>query len=319
MKPIGGYFELELAKGEQNYHEDALALKSGRAAMLYIIQKLKPSKFYVPYYTCDGLIDPIVASGVKFEFYSIDDKLEAKSLPTLKVGEYFIYVNYFDLKRHYTRKLSEELGDKLIVDCTQAFFMKGNGRSWFFNSCRKYFGTPDGSHLYTPDGIDINESFEPNEEYTTDHLVSRFNGDARKGYKSFLKNEQLCGIGLKAISKLSEYLLSHIDYESIIQSRRENFQHLQSLFDEYYLSNSETDNEAVPMFYPVYREQTINRQKLSEQNLFIPTFWADVLSRKVDGFVFEEKLTNHLLPLPIDHRYAKGDMDYLARAIKNLK
>src|SRR4051812_21139916 len=129
MKPVGGYFELELGKGQSTYHSEAYDFKSGRASLLYILRSQRASLVYIPFYTCDGLLEPFIVSDTRYVFYPVNKSLEPEDLPELNKGEYFLYINYFDLKRKFVDKLSDKYGQKLIVDCTQAFFMKGNGKS----------------------------------------------------------------------------------------------------------------------------------------------------------------------------------------------
>lgn len=317
MKPIGGYFELELEKGKNVYHKGAMGLKSGRSSLLFILNHVKPSCVYIPYYTCDGLLEPFFLSNVEFRFYGINHKLEPVNLPVLKSSEYLLYINYFDLKRKYVEELSGLLGGKLIVDCTQAFFQKGNGKSWFFNSCRKYFGTPDGSYLYAPSNVVLSADLPRNEKFTVDHLVRRFNGHAERGYNSFLQNENLCDAELSSMSKLSEYLLSTINYDSVIQKRRANYYYLQSVFSDKCILK-ENDEDAVPMVFPALGNRQVNRRILGSDNIFIPTFWHDVLKRDYNGFDFEKRLTIRLLPLPVDHRYTLSDMTTLETKIKSI-
>lgn len=319
MNPIGGYYGLELTKGEFSWHTTPYTFKSGRSSLHYILQIMKPSMVYIPFYTCDGLLDSFEASHTNYLFYEINHLLEPDELPELSQNEYFLYINYFDVKRQFISTLSEKYGDKLIVDCTQAFFMKGNGRSWFFNSCRKYFGVPDGSYLYTPKHFHSDLPATKNERYIVSHLISRFNGHAREGYLSFLENEVLCGTEIAGMSKLSEYLLSHIDYEEVIDKRYANYNYLDTIFTEQHLFPPEPCDECVPMVYPVLLNKPPNRQMFVDHDVFIPTFWTDVKDRRHPGFEIEKLLTAHLLPLPIDHRYNLGDMERMVRLIKNLQ
>lgn len=55
MKPIGGYFELELRQGE-HYHKDAIRLNSARNCFEYILLARKYKKVFLPYYTCEVLL-----------------------------------------------------------------------------------------------------------------------------------------------------------------------------------------------------------------------------------------------------------------------
>jgi len=105
MRPIGGYFELELSRGPFRYHE-AAAFKSGRSALFYLLSQLRPENVYIPFYTCNALLEPFLQSGVKFTFYEIDETLSPRKLPELQANEYFLYINYFDLKRKKVKELS---------------------------------------------------------------------------------------------------------------------------------------------------------------------------------------------------------------------
>jgi hypothetical protein len=315
-EPIGGYFGLELQQGVTCFHDTPHALKSGRSSLQYILQWLKPSNVYIPYYTCDGLIESFEAAGCNYTFYEINENLEPVALPALKTDEYFLYINYFDLRGKMTERLSDKYGDKFIGDCTQAFFRKGNGRSWFFNSARKFFGVPDGSFIYLPEGMNIPVADMINEDYITDHLLKRFNGHAREGYNAFFYNEVLCGSGIAQMSKLSRYLLSNIPFDEVIERRRRNFAYLHQALGHMNRLNTSYDAAGVPMCYPLLLEHPYDRSLLHAKDIFVPTFWHEVLNRDTHGFAIEKMLCVNLLPLPVDHRYSTNDMQ---RIIDNLK
>src|SRR6476661_1734204 len=152
MKPIGGYFELELKKGNSRFHETPYTFKSGRSSLYTILSTTKPACVYIPFYICGVVFESFAMAGVPYKFYSLDKNLEPENLPVMEEDEYFLYVDYFGVKTACVEQLSERFGHRLLVDCTLSFFTVGNGRSWFFNSCRKFFGVPDGSFLYVPAG-----------------------------------------------------------------------------------------------------------------------------------------------------------------------
>jgi hypothetical protein len=315
MKPIGGYFELELKPGPHHYHDAAFPMKSGRSALHHILNFIKPSLVFIPYYTCDALLEPFITANVKYTFYAINEYLEPETLPELNDGEYFLYINYFDIKRGTVAQLSAKYKDQLIVDCTQAFFMKGNNTSWFFNSCRKFFGVPDGSYLYTPARMLFPVIEAKNEGYVMTHLLNRFNGHAREGYSSFLENEILAGNGILGMSKLSEYLLSNIDYEDAMEKRKANYSYVHNRLKGMNLFDASFHVGGVPMCYPLLPTNIINTQTLAADNIFIPSFWKDTHNRNMEGFEIEKKLTTHLLPLPVDQRYSITEMDILCNSL----
>ena len=318
MKSIGGYFELELSKGAHSYHDTPYIMKSGRSSLHYILSIVKPALVHIPYYTCDSLLEPFEVANVRYEYYDIHTNLCPKVLIDLKPGEYFLYVNYMGLKGAEVARLSEKYGDKLIVDCTQAFFTKGNGVSWFFNSCRKIFGVPDGSYLYCPSSVQMPAVENRNEGYIADHLLKRFNGHTKEGYNDFLQNEIRTDSGLQAMSKLSEYLLSGIDYKEVIKIRRANYQFLHERLKDINLFQAGVDDSNVPICYPLLLDREIDKSLLFDKDIFIPTFWKDTRQRGIAGFEFEKELTDKLWPLPIDHRYSTGEMELLTTALTRI-
>jgi dTDP-4-amino-4,6-dideoxygalactose transaminase len=319
MKPVGGYFELELHKGGYSYHEVPYTFKSGRSALHFILKECKPTLVYIPFYTCHVILQSFESAGIAYKFYAIDENLEPVTLPDLANGEYFLYTHYFGLKNAMVNELSNRYGHQLIVDCTQAFFTKGNGRSWYFNSCRKFFGVPDGAYLYPPDDVSIKPVASSNQQYTVEHLVKRFNGQIQEGYASFKENEELCDAEITGMSAISQYLLSHINYKEVITARRANFNCLHHNFKNLNQFAIITDPESVPMVYPLITPYKTDREKLYSNGIFVPTFWAAIKEGSKKGFETESKLANNLLPLPIDHRYQEADMQKMATVIQLAK
>ncbi len=72
---IGGYFDFELPVG-QPYHPDALCLNTGRNALEYILRARNYTKIYIPYFTCEVLLEPLRNLNLAYEFYHINENLE---------------------------------------------------------------------------------------------------------------------------------------------------------------------------------------------------------------------------------------------------
>ena len=101
MKPIGGYFELELPEGSRDFpHAYCPALNSGRHALEFILRQLgnTAKAVYLPYYTCDVVLEPLKRLNITTQFYHIDENLEIKDMPELPEGHYLIANNYFGIK-----------------------------------------------------------------------------------------------------------------------------------------------------------------------------------------------------------------------------
>jgi hypothetical protein len=66
MRAIGGYFGLELRGGE-HYHKNALRLNTARNCFEYILRAKHYKKVYIPYYTCEVMLEPLKKCNVEYE------------------------------------------------------------------------------------------------------------------------------------------------------------------------------------------------------------------------------------------------------------
>ena len=114
MEAIGGYFELELHKGEE-YHKDAISLNTARNCFEYILLARNYKKVYIPYYTCEVMLQPLEKHHISYEFYSINELLEPIGITKLLPEEAFLYTNYFGLKQSCVEKLVTIYGTQLIM------------------------------------------------------------------------------------------------------------------------------------------------------------------------------------------------------------
>lgn len=294
---IGGYFELELRKGE-HYHKDALRLNTARNCFEYILRARKYTKVYIPYYTCDVMLEPLKKCNVDYVFYHINEQLEPVETYRLQSTEAFLYTNYYGLKQRCVERLAEQYGKQLIVDNAQAFFAEPLEGIDTFYSARKFFGVADGAYLYTDVRLDI--EFEQDQSFQRmSHLLIRADIGAEAGYSDFRMNDDsLIDNPICLMSNLTEKILCSIDYESAKQLRRSNYMLLAeqlSLKNGIYLT---MDDDAVPMVYPYVTDDSTLRQRLISNRIYVATYWSNV---EKDGS-FEDILRKELLPLPTDQR-----------------
>lgn len=306
MQPIGGYFSLELPYGEE-YHKDAIRLNTGRNCLEYILRARKYSKVYIPFYTCEVVLEPFKKLGVPYEFYHIDINLEIRDKLTLKADEALLYVNYYGLKQRYVEQLAEKMGECLIIDNTQAFYAMPIAGIDTFYTCRKFFGVPDGAYLYTEKKLD--EEFE--QDLSFDRMTSltkRIDVGAEAGYADFREiSHRLVGQPIKLMSNLTQRLMRGIDYESAAQMRRANFQMLHEALGKDNNLELYLEDDAVPMAYLYLVPVQGLREKLIENKVFVARYWPNVLEWCQPND-WEYQLAENLVCLPIDQRYDDRDM-----------
>ena len=311
MKPIGGYFSLELANGEA-YHSNAIALNTGRNCLEFILRCRGYHKVYIPYYTCGVLLEPFKKLSVEYEYYHIDNQFELTKQFYLKENEALLYTNYFGLKQEYCENLAIQYGKQLIVDNTQAFYARPIEGIDTFYTCRKFFGVPDGAYLYT----DAKADFYIEQDISYDRmsfLLKRLDLGAEAGYADFREqSERLIGQPIKRMSNLTEQMMRGIDYQAIAQKRKNNFQFLhEQLAGSNQLQITLADI-AVPMVYPYLTGNKALKPRLIAKRIFVPTYWPNVLEWCKPND-WEYQMADNTIFIPIDQRYGNED---LARIIK---
>ena len=244
-------------------------------------------KVYIPYYTCDVILEPFMKLGIDYEFYHVDINLEIRDEFSFKSNEALLYVNYYGLKQRYVEYLAARMENKLIVDNTQAFYsMPIDGIDTFY-TCRKFFGVPDGAYLYT-DKL-LNDSFEYDVSFDRmTSLTKRIDLGAEAGYSDF-----------KSLSKaLGNYIRMH-----------------NALCDSNILLLN-LEDDAVPMVYPYMSSNEGLREILIEKKVFVARYWPNV-TKWTSPNNLEYQLTMMMQPIPIDQRYGEKDVDYITHLVMN--
>lgn len=315
MEAIGGYFSLELPLHEE-YHQDAIKLNTGRNCLEYILRCRHYKKVYIPYYTCDVILEPFHKLGIDYAFYHINLDFEIADDIHPQMGEAILYTNYYGLKQSYVERLTEKYGQQLIVDNTQAFYAKPIDGIDTFYTCRKFFGVADGAYLYTDKLLD--EELEQDVSYDRmSFLLKRSDLSAEAGYADFREQSRLLiGQPIKRMSKLTERLMQSIDYKKAASTRRLNFVALH----EGLKCNNQCQiflyKDAVPMVYPYLTDTEELREHLISRKIFVPRYWPNVVDGQ-DCNPLERRIANHLLPLPVDQRYSFDQMNIIITNIQN--
>lgn len=306
MEPIGGYFSLELPLHEE-YHKSAIRLNTGRNCLEYILRARGYKKVYIPYYTCDVVLEPFKKLGIPYEYYHINIQFEIRDRFTLKEGEALLYTNYYGLKQRYVEQLAAEVGNRLIVDNTQAFYAKPIEGIDTFYTCRKFFGVPDGAYLYTDKLLDV--ELEQDQSYERMlSLTKRIDLSPEAGYQDFRDTSKaLVGQPIKRMSKLTQRMMQGIDYEAVAQRRRANYQLLHETLGKDNNLVLPLEGDAVPMVYPYLAPVKGLREKLIENKIFVARYWPSVLECTTPDEI-DYLLAYQMQPLPIDQRYGEEEM-----------
>lgn len=313
MKEIGGYFQMEQLPGRE-YHAELLRLNLGRTALLYTLTVYRVRTLYLPWFICDS-VEAVCRKipGLKLIRYPVTETFFPVLPDTPETDAWIYLVNSYglltqDAVRSLCRKYS-----RVILDNTHCFFARPVPGIPVLYSPRKFFGLPDGAYLSlpeTPDGFealprDISGS-------RMAHILGRYEETASEHYGQMLDTARsFCNEPVKQMSLLTQNLLRGIDYEAAAKRRTENYRVLEDML-EARNGVSFSMPETAPFVYPFYhRDAPRLKKELAARRIFIPTYWNNVISSMPEDSV-EHDYASHILPLPVDQRYDRGDMEYMA-------
>lgn len=319
MRSIGGFFSLELPHntGGELYPE-AIRLNSGRSCFEYILKARGYKKVWLPYYTCDVMLQSILKNGIDYEFYHIDKDFHIAGNVHVAKDEVLVYTDYFGLMDDYAREVAYEYSPNVILDNTQAFYTRPRKNTDVFNTCRKYFGVSDGAYLFTDTKLDIDIPQDHSRERMS-AILDRLDYSPEEAFHEYHEcEESLSTCGIRTMSKLTLRIMDSIDYNDVANRRLRNFYRLDKALsctnEMHFLISCDT----VPMVYPYYSHQKGLREHLIKNKIYVAKYWPNV-TEWAGRDSFEADLTEFLLPLPIDQRYGEEEMDYIISTIINFQ
>ena len=322
-KEYGGYLPFEIHKTEDWFskygEKNVLRTNSAKAAMYFAIKNNHIQKVYIPHYMCRSVKEMLLETGAETEYYYLDEKLLPK-LGSTKPGEAVLLVNYFGMMEELVRKEAEKY-QTVILDHSHAFFAEPVIREGVFNiySCRKFIGVPDGGCLISggaamelePDTISGHFSY----------LVTSLEYGTNAAYQEKMESDRYFAGNYKGMSRLSQGMLSSVDYSYIRQCRSENFRYLHELLQEENLLEI-PQPEASAYLYPFLPKRPAGsgkslKSELVAEKIYVPTLWRELICESFAGTI-EYELSEGTVFLPIDQRYGKDDMEYLAGKVKKI-
>lgn len=310
MKEIGGYFQLELPSAIENNVRSGIYLNSGTSSLEYILRSIPNIEtVWIPKYTCPVIYGPFKNTGIKPQFYSVDQNFEIAENIELGKNDYLLITNYFGIKDLYIKKLIQIYKDKLIVDNSQAWYSNFGTDIKAFYSPRKFFGVPDGGIAV----IDENPHINLEQSISFDkcsHLLKRIDLSATAGYEDFkINSHSVSSQGIKGMSNLTKAILSSINVDKVKEKRRQNFAFLhKKLAKANKLNLPKRDSFECPLIYPFLTEDPTLRQRLIDNKIYIAKYWPG-LTENLDLSDLEHDLINNLIAFPIDQRADLTDMN----------
>ena len=319
---IGSFLELQLPKGRERYNQetDIARLNMGRMGIWHAFRVTGCKCIWIPIYQCDSIRETFEKKGVAMKFYHIDKNWNPIDL-NLADDEAVLIANYYGIM---SSARMAELASKyknVILDCAQAFFCKPVEGALTVYSCRKFVGAPDGAYVVGKDAHKYVEEYP--QCYSSDtaaFLLKRIEyGCEGKGYEARSINEhRIDAEDCMKMSKLTRTLMDAEDYDYNIRKRKENFAYAHQLLGDINEIDPTIymDDETVPMVYPLVVEEDECIQRLFKAKHFQGHWWSYICEEQPED-TFEHWISRYVIPITIDQRYGKEEIDYLVNVIKN--
>lgn len=319
---IGSFIELQFKKGLELYSgtTDIARLNTGRNAIWHAFRVTGCKRIWIPIYQCDSIRETLGEKSVEMCFYHIDHHFNPLDIEA-KENDAVLLVNYYGIM---SSGRMAELASKYkhaIIDCAQAFFCKPVEGALMVYSCRKFVGAPDGAYVVGKDAHKFVEEYpQCFSSDTAAFLLMRIEyGCEGKGYKARgLNEDRIDHEECMKMSKLTRTIMDAEDYEYNKRKRRENFEYAHLLLSDINKIDPTLymDEETIPMVYPLVIEEEECIQRLYKAKHFQGHWWSYICEEQGEG-TFENWISRFVIPITIDQRYGREELDYLANVIKS--
>lgn len=319
---IGSFLELQLPKGRELYNQskNIARLNTGRMAIWHAFRVTGCRRIWIPIYQCDTVRDTFVEKGIEVCYYHIDENFTPTDIRATD-EDAVLLVNYYGIMSHVRMSELASNYNHPIIDCAQAFFCAPVENALTVYSCRKFVGTPDGAYVIGKDADKFTDEYPQGySSGTAEFLFTRIEyGCEGKGYEARSRNEQrIDQEDCMQMSKLTRTLMDAEDYETNQKKRKENFAYVHGLLGSINRINPVThmDTDTVPMVYPLVVEDDDLLRVLLEAKHFQGHWWSYICNEQPTD-TFEHWLSRYMIPITIDQRYGKEELDYLVRIIRD--
>lgn len=321
---IGSFIELQLPIGKEWYRSDIdqARLNTGRMGIWHAFRVTGCNRIWIPIYQCDSIRETFEKKGIEMCFYHQDKNFNPIDIEA-KDEDAVLLVNYFGIMSSQRMAELAKPYKHPIIDCSQAFFCNPFAGALMVYSCRKFVGVPDGAYVIGPSAHKyVAEYPQSYSSDTASFLLMRIEyGCEGKGYDARRLNEhRIDAEDCMKMSKLTRTLMDAEDYDYNRKKRKENFGYAQELFGDINKINPTKymDDETIPMIYPLLVEDEDLLPSLQAAKHFQGHWWSYICDEQPEHS-FEYWISRYVIPITIDQRYGKEELDYLAGIIKNKK
>ena len=146
-------------------------------------------------------------------------------------------------------------------------------------------------------------------------LLDRLDKSAEEAFSDYHKSEDtLDHDKIKKMSKITKFIMSSICYKSVADRRIGNYTYLHDNLGSSNTLSVDLERKNVPMVYPFLSEDINLRKKLIDNKVYVASYWPNVKNMSNLESV-ESQFAVSLIPIPIDQRYGKDDLNKILEII----
>ncbi|MCZ2258632.1 DegT/DnrJ/EryC1/StrS family aminotransferase [Sporosarcina sp. G11-34] len=333
------------------YKDKDILLNYGRTAIKFLLENLQDLEHIrgvlLPNYLCESIIQPLKEINIPYEFYKIDkdfkviiNDMESK----LKPGWAVFVLDYFNVRQekellNYINNIRDT--NIIIEDITHSLFdIKESIGHFQIASIRKWLGLPSGAlirdfyngkmhNLVIPETSNINSELVQKRFYAAIlkslYLKEQGNEHVKSEYLNLFNEAEMIldksNIEASKIDSISKEIISHYNFESMLEVRKENYKILYTGLKELQaveVINGRPDDNKVPLGFPIkVHDRDSLRNSLIQANIYPPIHWPlpeELLYEPTDAIL---NISRSILTLPCDQRYTEKDMNRMIKVIKN--
>lgn len=314
---LGGFFGLELTSvGNFPYAEgDGCAwVSSGRAAFECLLRSMpRPSRVWVPRFTCDTVLQPLVRLGLPVRRYELSPAWEPLLPEPAREDDLLLLTNYFGLTGEAVAAAAAAQPCPCVVDATTALYAPPGDLPTFY-SLRKFAGVPDGGVACAPFPIHLPDEVDRSSA-RAHYLLRRLEDGAEAALPYSEAAEAELSSAARRMSPLTRALVQSIDWERIATTRLHNYAELHArLAPLNHWESLPAQAPSAPFCYPLVSAIPGLRDELVESGLALPLFWPEVI-RATTPTSPANILARRLLPLSLDQRYAAAEILHRAHLV----
>jgi len=315
------------------YH-NAVLLADGRQCIVALIRQYGWKRMWMPDYFCYEVITTIVEqTGITMMYYPDlpggDDGKVLEALP-YQESDVLFRVNYFGMRNFRSNK---SVPVPVIEDHSHDLLGRWalySDADWCIASLRKTLPLPEGGMMWSPKGhqltIELNSS-EENEkiaairwegmEMKKDYLEG---GDVSKEdfRRRYTETEEWFDTAEPSlIDERSRMVVAEeLDINSWLRAKRRNWEILKELTEQEHCDILVPEHESCTMFsLVVLLEDKYQRDKVRRQLIASSVYPAILWAVPDDASAEAKDISNRMLSIHCDGRYAKDDMRVLADII----